>query len=330
MTLYKKYQGDKTMKKNGVISILVLLILIAMFYANFNISVNALIIDGNSSNLTYTINSPNNIVYYSKKVQFNISASGILAEISYINLDDPNSKWKTLCTRCSEFGFSRDRRLTMVENLNHLILRITYPNGSIFDNNITLRVESTRPKIHKIFPRENAVTNGTDFSITYSEKNLLNITLVYGNDDRIRNVSQSCTSGNNQICKFSVNLTEFENENIYYNFLLKDYIDPVNTRMTRIKVDTITPVLNIISPVGGNYYFKKLPLNITVSEKVKIVYKDVNGRDLPWRTLCTNCESYGYYSSKYLNIMSGNHDIYIKAIDDAGNSDMEKISFVAD
>jgi hypothetical protein len=302
---------------------------------NLYIGVNSLIVGGSvdatlSNNSIFNVNSPQNIIYNQKKVGFNISSSEILSEISYINLDDPNSKWKTLCTSCNNYGLFTNKKLTMQEGINHLIIKVTDNNGSVFEHNVTLRVETIRPKILSTYPRENAVTNGTDFSITYSEENLLNIILVYGNDNRIKNITQNCSSGKKQVCSFSVNLSEFENDPITYNFIVHDFFDPVITQMTNIKVDTISPVVNINFPIEGNHYFKKVNLNITVSKKAKILYKDVNGRESPWKTLCTNCDKYGYSEKKFLSIMRGSHDLYIKAIDDAGNSNMKKISFEGD
>lgn len=322
--------------KKVIVSIVLLTLLGFLFTGLINInSANALVVGGNvnlsiDSGSIFNVYSPKDIVYNQKKVQVNISAIDVLNEISYINLNDPNSRWKTLCTSCSEYGFFTNRKLTMQEGINNLIIRAIDTNGSVYEDNVTLIVESSRPKISKIFPRANGVSNGSDFSITYSEDNLLYITLVYGNGAIWRNITQNCTSGKNQVCGFSVDLSEFENTRISYYFIVHDYLDPVITQMTGIKVDTISPVVNIISPIEGKHYLKRVPLKISSSEKVKIEYKDVNGRELPWRTLCTNCDKIGYSQSRFLSITRGSHDLYIRAVDDAGNSDMKKVSFEGD
>jgi hypothetical protein len=284
-------------------------------------------ITSNDSESIFTINSPTNTLFYSKKVQININSS-ILGEISYINLDDMNPRWKSLCDDCNEFGFYQNKKLTMNEGSNHLIIRFTTFENNVYEQNVTLRVDSVRPRITSIFPRLNGATNGSYFFIRYSEENLKYITIVYGIDGIKYNATQNCTSGKDQFCFFNINLSVFENQPISYFFKVYDYLDPINSQITKIKVDTIPPVVNIITPKIANHYLKKLPINITISEKARIEYKEDNENN--WKTLCTNCDKYGYTDKKYFNLMQGNHELFIRAVDSAGNFEIKEVNFVMD
>ncbi len=272
------------------------------------------------------VNSPRETVYFSKKVNFNISSDSVLKKIEYINLNEANSRWKTLCTNCSEYGFYKNRKLTMSEGENQIIIRAADGNGSYFEKNVTLRLESVKARVLSTYPRMNKVVNGSEFLISYTEENLKSITLVYGNDNQIRNLSQSCTSGKNKECRFSINLSDYEDEPIYYYFITEDFVRKEKSQMTRLRVDTISPSLSISSPAEGGSYENKVPLNIKVSEDSRIEYLDTS-KDSSWRVLCTNCNEYGAEKSRTKNFGKGSHEILIRATDKAGNSDMKSVGF---
>ena len=66
---------------------------------------------------------------------------------------------------------------------------------------------------------------------------------------------------------------------------------------------------------------------ITSSSISKIIYSDTDGNK---RTLCNNCDSYGYYSSKLLSLKEGTNNISLIAVDNFGNIAEKNISLFID
>ena len=122
-------------------------------------------------------------------------------------------------------------------------------------------------------------------------------------------------------------MTAYDGKYINYWFNITDYFRSVNSKSTRVFVDTTSPVLIVNSPIN-NSYGKKVPFNISVSEKVSLEYYDNMELNPKWKRLCSNCEEYGDSKKKTKYFKKGNHDLLIRAIDKAGNSDMEEISFM--
>ncbi len=324
------------MKSNKQILIIIIICLINISF------VNALFIQNNSSTNNITLISPvNNEVYYRIKVNFNLESNEILKEISYANLDKTsircaeeekyeNTCWQVLCKDCYGFGNNKERKLTMEEGINRLVIRIIDKNGNLYYQSINLTVDSTKPRILSTSPRKNKFTNGSYFNIRYNEQNLKSITLVYGNDKRIKNVTRNCPSGYKQSCNFSLNLSEYENKPIYYYFIVKNILYTEATKMTRVIVDTIKPHVYINSPVNGKNYFKKVPINITVTEGSKIEYIDSYDNYPIWKRLCNNCISYGLEKKSQKIFSHGEHNLLIRATDKAGNFDIKEVNFFMD
>ncbi len=318
-------------------------ILIIILICLINISfINALVIRNSSGTNNITLISPvNNEVYYRMKVNFNLQSNEILNEVKYANLDKTsircseedryeNTCWQVLCTHCNGYGNDRGRKLTMDEGINRLVIRVMDNNGNLYYQNITLIVESIKPKVFSSFPHKNEFINGSYFNIKYSEQNLKNITLVYGNDDRIKNTTKYCPAGNKQNCSFFLNLSEYEGQPIYYYFIINDLINSETTQMTRLIVDTIRPMVNINFPQNGKNYFKKVPINVTATENSKIEYLDTNGNSVLWKKFCYDCKSFGFNKLIQKSFSEGNHNLLIRATDKAGNFDIKEVNFIVD
>lgn len=272
--------------------------------------------------------SPNNYAYYKKKVDFNLSSDDLAIKIEYINLNEQMPKWKTLCTNCREYGLYKDKKLTMVEGENQIIIRAYNLSNNFSYKEVILYVESNQPIIYKIEPREGKITNGSSFSIEYTEENLQNITLVYGKINLMKKTIGNCSPGKNIECIFNLNLSEYENEEIYYYFIINDLVLTKETKPTKIKVDTITPEIKVFYPVQNKSYEKFVLMNITSSEKSTILYKDENDKNPAFRSLCINCESYGYYQKKTKVFQKGEHKLMFKAVDKSGNMDFKEVSIM--
>lgn len=310
-----------------------------------------------------TINSPTETDYNTKKIPFNLTTSSISEKIEYINYADNNPRWRILCRNCDEYGFNKKKTNTLKEGRNNITIRATNEFQTIQEN-ISLFIDSIPPKISKTEPGKNEIINGSFFQVKYTEDNPVNVMLFWNPNKTLEN----CTSGRNQYCSTDANLSDFNNQYINYDFTISDGINTVQSKTTRVFVDTTSPILTVNSPknpptnnsnssgggvgVGLQAYFydeygnlvslggstadqpeniiydtNKIPFNITVSEKVKLEYYDAFDSRPRWKNICSNCNDYGSEKKKTKTFKDGSHNLLIRAIDKAGNSDIEEVLF---
>ena len=273
--------------------------------------------------LNMTIYSPKNGSYSEKRNSFNITTSQIVDRIEYFNDAENNPKWKTLCKNCNEYGFSKKKTINLQDGENNIIIRAVQGAANVQEN-INLFIDSQPPKISKIEPRSNSVVNGSFFQVKYTEENPVNVILFWNPNVTLQN----CPSGRNQVCSTSANLTDFNNQYIIYYFEISDGINNASSKNTTVLVDTTSPQLVINLPQNGTLYRSKVPFNITVSEKSNIEYFDTSS-GARWTKLCTNCNEYGSEKLKTKRFTAGNHNLLIRAVDKAGNSDVKEVFFTA-
>lgn len=254
-----------------------------------------------------TIQSPTEKIYDTSMINFNVSSSVKLSRLDYIDYSQKSPKWLTLCTKCSTFS----RKLSFNDGTHDLEIKATDSYGNSESKNISFSIDSKEPKTITTKPRKNDESNGSLFYIKYSEDNLKNITLYYGE----QNITLSCSPGNNKNCTTSLDLSSYDGQYLDYWFVVSDYARDVSSKSTRIKVDTSIPILNVNSPSNVNYA-RRVPFNISISEKAKLEYYDNSALRPRWKSLCSNCDK--YTSKKSFSI--GAHDIIIRATDKAGNS----------
>jgi len=279
------------------------------------------------------VRSPIEGVYDSKRIPFNITTSEEVEKIEYALIDDrvliheKKIRWKRLCRNCEEYGYYKTKLKTLKEGQNNITIRATDKIGNVVEINKTIFIDSKKPRVSKIRPRRNQVVNGSYFYIKYTENNLQNITLIWNETKLMDN----CTSGRNQECTTFADLSSHNGEEIEYWYELSDVARTIETRKTKIKIDTTSPNLIINSPINSSDYERKVPFNITITEDVKLEYYDYQDRNPRWRRLCGNCDSYGNEKRvKTRSFKRGFHDILIRATDKAGNSDIETLSFNVD
>ena len=303
-----------------------------------NVTKNLVIIDDNqtfNNDSFFQVIMPENDIYYRLKVQFKIKVPETVKKIDYINLNEIKPRFKTLCLSCSGYGLEKDRMLTMVEGPNNLIIRVLDSNGTEHIKNINLVVDSVAPIVYKTEPRENKVINGTEFSILYTSKNLQNISLIYGNYTKDKyslnfRVIGNCSVGKNKICRFNINLSQYEGEFMSFYYELNDWIYTIDTQLTSVKVDTPSPTLSVYDPIANYHYYKKVIFNMTITKKSSLDYMDTTDDYPVWRNLCKNCESYGYYDIKSRLFRQGEHDFLFRSTDKSGNYDMKSVNFTVD
>ncbi|MBS3155506.1 hypothetical protein J4404_03335 [Candidatus Woesearchaeota archaeon] len=260
-----------------------------------------------------TVYSPENMIYETKRVPFNITTSLEVSKIEYINYADTNPSFRRLCRNCNEYGNSRERLKSLKEGENNITIRATYDGGLTKEENILAIVDTNAPKISKTLPANNDFTNGSLFSVKYTEENLQSVTLYYNSSE-----SLVCNSGKNQECTTSADLTSHDGEEIEYYFEVTDILNnSAQSKKTLIKVDTTSPIIEDL-----NYSISKsriiLTLNITEQNLDKVQYKDLNQKNPRFRTLCTKLEQ--GICEKRISFSGDAPNITIQVLDKAGNS----------
>jgi len=264
-----------------------------------------------SATLALIINSPQNTMYSTRQILFNLTTENP-SKLEYI---DNNNLPRVICSSCNKFS----RKLSFNDGFHELRIKATDTNGNIEEQLINLSIDSQNPRITSIKPITNQVTNGSLFYIKYTETNLKLIKLLYGN----KTLNMSCSSGNNQECQTSLNLSEFNNQYLDFIFIISDYVRDITSKTTRIKIDTTAPTLIINYPKTNSTYSQNILFNISLGEKSKLEYMDNSAKYPRFISLCTTCSNY-----KNLRRFSiGNHNLIIRATDKAGNQISDNIIF---
>lgn len=258
----------------------------------------------------------NNGIYNKKRVNFNIIADNVIEKIEL----GINDKFSKLCGHCNSFNKSR----TLKEGLNNLTVRgINF--GNLNEIKLQVFVDTISPKIKRTEPKGNQVTNGT-FRMIYSEENLNNVSLFWkkSTENDFNEVSlDNCEAGNNKECLIIVDLSDADGGTIDYYFKISDKINEVVSRTIKeVNVDTISPEINVLSPLNIQYGNNVL-FDINISDDVSLSYIDLNERIPRYRSLCRNCRSF----DRIITFNEGNHNIIFSSIDKAGNSDTEEVTF---
>ncbi len=271
------------------------------------------------------VSSPENKTYGERRILFNISADSPenLAKIEYIEWND-GKRWTRLCSNCRSYK----REKTFGDGEHNITIRATDYYSQISEINIFFQVDSREPKIIKTVPGRGKTTNGTGFYIKYSEENLKQI-FVYLNDSTKININKECNEpGINKECTSNLDLSAYNGKYIEYWFGVSDYIREITPKPTKIFVDITPPEIELNSPEDGEIYTnRKVIFNMGISEPVTLEYMDNSASRPAWRTLCTRCSSYGITSVKTKTFSHGEHELLIRATDNAGNFDEEFVDF---
>lgn len=256
------------------------------------------------------IHSPvQNAVYPERMVLINLSMS---SKVKYFKYGDNGGSLKTLCRECNSYS----KKKPFGDGFHQLIIYGLFEKGNI-SHSINFLVDSKKPRIIRSEPKRDEVTNGSNFYIKYSEENLKEILINFNPSLVLSNCNES---GKDKECFFDLDLTAYDGQYINYSFNVSDYIRSVQSKNIKVKVDTSSPIITIKSPLNSEYG-KRILFDLQVNEKVKLQYSDNNEN---WRSLCTNCQRYN--RTRFFKL--GNHNVLIRAIDKAGNSDLEEINFV--
>ncbi len=269
------------------------------------------------NNLTYEIDG--------KSVYFIINITEpYLDEVSYF-YHDGQGRERRLCSRLKE-GIC-EKKVSFGEGYHNITINVIDEVENKVSENVSLFIDSKPPRISKTEPKRNQVTNGSDFLIKYTEDNLKEVSISFNPETPLEQCDES---GRNVECLFDLNLNAYDGEWVEYWFNVSDEVNTVGSRITRVFVDTTSPELNLIMPLGEVYGTRRINFMIDVSEEVKLEYRDEKDSNPRWRTLCTRCEEYGISRTKTKSFKKGEHELIIRASDKAGNTDEEIINFEVD
>ena len=276
----------------------------------FNISINPL--------FDFQIYSPMNVIYNDRKIAFNISASEKVDFMEYKNLNDRNPKWKKLCSDCEEYGFSHKRTKIFSDGEHNLSIRATDYYGQVKEENFSIFIDSKNPKLSKTEPRKNAITNGSDFYIKFQEENPVNLTLYFNGTYDVDLGNECVFDGRYYECNLEINLTDYDGDEIEYWANLTDIAgNSDESRLTSVKVDTTAPMWNdfnfTVDGRRGEFFF-----NVTEENFDEINYIDFSDSRPKEKRLCSRLKD--GVCEKKKSFSSGNHNLTITILDEAGNS----------
>jgi len=288
-------------------------------------------IDSNPPKLI--INNPEqDEIYNSKSILLDFDLDE-RADVYYLDNINGRGRWTRVCSDCFQGSPSYSKSRGFSEGLNDLTFRAVDVIGNEMFINLSFIVDSKKPRIHRTNPRSDYA--GGLFEIQYSEDNLKEIRIFYGNNETgFRNKSfNNCSSGERQWCSIDVDLEDYDNERIGYYFIAKDIAE--NEKRSQIRqnlmVDTTFPILNnpgsFWNYTSGERYVRFV-FNVTEDNLDKISYIDNSADNPRWKTLCSRLRDGICETRKSFSI--GNHSVDIQIADKAGNSIGENIEFEID
>jgi len=267
--------------------------------------------------LTIKIHSPENKTYGNNRVLINVSVNNT-AKYIYYALN--TNRFRKACQNCDSY----EKEVKAKEGLNELRVRVENYGGKHFDETVTFVVDSKKPRIRRIYPKDGEYIKGSTFRIQYTEDNLQSIGLFYGTNPLIEYDKDDCPSGKNKECVIEIDLSSFNNQKIRYYFVIRDAVHSSISTVNEIYVDSTSPSVVIHSPSNRVYDSRKVVIDVKISEKVELLeYSDNEGR---YRKLCKNCDSY----SKTFSFRDGIHQLTFRATDYAGNEGYKTVTFVVD
>ena len=260
------------------------------------------------------------MIYDTSRIFLSVQCREVFQKIKYST--DNGRRYSTLCTNCNSFN----RLKTFDDGNNSLIIRTVGNNNFESDvDDVSFFVDSRDPRIINFEPR-NGYATGL-FKVKYSEDNLANVSLFIYPYTFTKN---DCLSGRNQWCTFNINLSWLEGQEFTYDFRLMDVAgNTVFSRSEFALADTIPVIItNVYSPLNSQTYPSQVPFNITLGEEARYLkYIDYSTSRPSYRTLCSNCDQYGFTRTKKVSLGRGIHNITITSFDRAGNENNRNITF---
>ncbi|MDP2926025.1 MAG: hypothetical protein Q8N99_06645 [Nanoarchaeota archaeon] len=271
-------------------------------------------------NFTINVNSPEDNIYNSRKVFIDISSDTTLDSISFISQNDKILTQRNLCKHCKKYYGSK----TFDEG-HQLISLFATKHLTTIDYNVSFFIDSAKPKIAIISPRQKSFSNGYNFSLQLIEKNPKSLSINYGNYVKgfvYRNIdiTNECENIDNSfLCEFNLFLDDYDSDSIFYDYELVDIAgNKVKTKPIQVEVDTKKPLL--LNPDSFYSYsdsYIDFILDIDENNLKSIKYLDYGDEEPIYKQLCISLSK--SVCKKRVPTRASTHDVSITIIDRAGN-----------
>ncbi len=274
---------------------------------------------------TFQVHSPQPIIYNTRRIQFNLTTTEEVETMQYTDWNDNRPRERRLCRDCEEYY----NRKSFRDGPQNLTFIATDYYGVVRKINRDFFIDSRNPRLYTPEPRR-GYANGT-FLIKYKEDNPKELTLNYGNGTATRsaevNLTQCIEERNTKQCEITVNLTEFDEQEITYKFNLTDIANNYDeSKETGLKVDYTNPRINNVTLTIDRKRVTFI-INVTEPNFDEITYIDWVDSDRE-RRMCSRlkegiCESTKTFSD-------GTHNLTIIVRDEAGNQNTTTVEFFID
>jgi len=272
--------------------------------------------------IDFSILSPEAIDYATNFIEISVESTINAIGFTY---SDNGKPFRTLCLDSD----SCQLRIGSEEGDHTIIIRGHYDDGIVIEKTVSFNVDSLAPVYISSTPQRNEIVAST-FRVVYTEENLKNITLLYGDDTTTREVTRTdCPAGTKQGCDFvDPDLSDFNLQKINYWFKISDDATTTTTEKIKFTPDLNAPVLNVQAPLTAeNYDTNFVPFSVSTDKIVsEISYRD-NNLGGSWTRLCRNCDGYGTSSSRRKYMASGSQNVSIRAKDYFGRITEQEIIF---
>jgi hypothetical protein len=269
-------------------------------------------VDGEAPNITL-IEPTEGTLYTDRKVYLNIEVNE-KSSLYYLDNLNGRGRWVRLCTNCYDYGRARSFK----EGENWITIKAVDNNGNEKLQDVQFSIDSKSPRIHRYEPRRGFASG--EFRVQYSEDNVEEIKLIYGNyDSGMKEVSlENCEDGNRKECFANVDLSSYDGEQIEYWFEVEDKAgNKVSSRTTNLDVDISFPIINNLEvDVERN----KATFIVEIDEQNldKVYYINYGDSRPKERVMCSRLRD--GICEKRISLRSGTHNIDIQVVDKAGNS----------
>jgi len=275
--------------------------------------------------LKVSLNSPTPDKVYSKSVLINVTSERKVTV--YYQEENSESGWKRISIDKKSYA----GKINFKEGLNNITIKAVDSSGYEKIFTVGFYVDSAKPKIRTTSPSKGYAQG--DFNIEFMETNPKSLLFRYGNSAsgyKDYNVDfNSCSLGTISSCDLDINLSEYNNEKIYYWFTLKDIAgNSAETSHIQLNVDSINPLINnpdSIYKIDLKSRTVTFNLSVTESNFATVSYFDKAQRMAKWNLLCPKLTN--GYCVKKLTLTRGTHEIDVRVLDKAGNSIIQSIEF---
>jgi len=249
-----------------------------------------------------------------------------LDEVGYNYIDDRGRlKEKRLCSKLK--GGICEKKISFRDGTYNLTVYVLDEAGNSMGIGIEFFIDSKNPKIKKTLPTRGFASG--DFYVEFQEENPDELFLYYGTEEDLRTLNvdleNDCESikgkSDKQACDVSVNLTDYNGQEIEYWFGLNDTVGGEDeSRHYELDVDTQYPVVNNLESFfevdGRRVYFS---INITEENLDEVTYNYIDDRDrLKEKRLCSRLRD--GLCEKRVSFREGEYALTIQITDEAGNS----------